>query len=164
MICIASKPHRSLSTFFANYQPTKQAAMSASQPQQTVPETSAKKIIPLSEISKHKTVDDLWMAVNGKVYDVTSFVDQHPGGEEVLLEYAGTDATGPFEDVGHSESAQEMLADLYIGEGNPEELKVVQKKEAEPLSTSTGGSSNLVIVAFIAVLAIAYYYLKAMKE
>lgn len=41
---------------------------------------------------------------------------QHPGGEEVLLEQAGSDATESFEDVGHSTDAREMLNQFYIGE------------------------------------------------
>uniref|UniRef100_A0A8C0IH15 Cytochrome b5 type B n=1 Tax=Bubo bubo TaxID=30461 RepID=A0A8C0IH15_BUBBB len=44
---------------------------------------------------------------------------QHPGGEEVLLEQAGRDATECFEDVGHSMDAREMLKQYYIGEIHP---------------------------------------------
>lgn len=125
--------------------------------------SEAKPIIPLSEISKHNNVDDLWMAVNGKVYDITKFVDQHPGGEEVLVEYAGSDATGPFEDVGHSENAIEMLSDYYVGEGNPEELKVTKRKTETDLSED-GGSNKFVILGCILVVALAYYYFKALRD
>lgn len=41
---------------------------------------------------------------------------QHPGGEEVLLEQAGSDASESFEDVGHSTDAREMLEQYYVGE------------------------------------------------
>ncbi|NXW43506.1 CYB5B protein, partial [Nyctiprogne leucopyga] len=44
---------------------------------------------------------------------------QHPGGEEVLLEQAGRDATESFEDVGHSTDAREMLKQYYVGEVHP---------------------------------------------
>lgn len=44
------------------------------------------------------------------------FCVQHPGGEEVLLEQAGADATESFEDVGHSTDAREMLEQYLIGE------------------------------------------------
>ena len=44
---------------------------------------------------------------------------QHPGGEEVLREQAGGDATESFEDVGHSTDAREMAADMKIGELHP---------------------------------------------
>lgn len=48
-----------------------------------------------------------------------SLLFQHPGGEEVLLEQAGRDATESFEDVGHSIDAREMLKQYYIGEIHP---------------------------------------------
>lgn len=44
---------------------------------------------------------------------------QHPGGEEVLREQAGGDATESFEDVGHSSDAREMAASFVIGELHP---------------------------------------------
>lgn len=47
------------------------------------------------------------------------FVCQHPGGEEVLREQAGGDATESFEDVGHSTDAREMASDMVIGELHP---------------------------------------------
>ncbi|KAJ2751926.1 Cytochrome b5, partial [Coemansia nantahalensis] len=40
---------------------------------------------------------------------------EHPGGEEVILEYAGKDATEAFEDIGHSEDARDLLKGLMIG-------------------------------------------------
>jgi cytochrome b involved in lipid metabolism len=43
----------------------------------------------LAEVKKHNKANDLWMAINGKVYDVTSFVDRHPGGPNNLIEHAG---------------------------------------------------------------------------
>jgi cytochrome b5 len=44
-----------------------------------------------------------------KVYDVTKYLDDHPGGAEVLLEQAGQDATDMFEDIGHSQDARLVL-------------------------------------------------------
>lgn len=44
------------------------------------------------------------------------FSHQHPGGEEVLLEQAGTNSTENFEDVGHSTDAREMMKEYCIGE------------------------------------------------
>ena len=44
-----------------------------------------------------------------KVYDVTEFFGSHPGGEDVILEYVGYDATLAFRGVGHSKGAVNML-------------------------------------------------------
>ena len=43
-------------------------------------------------------------------------IHQHPGGEEILIEHAGQDSTEPFEDVGHSTDARDMLTEYLIGE------------------------------------------------
>ena len=52
--------------------------------------------IPLSEIAKHCTKDDAWMAINGRVYDVSPYMDFHPGGVPELVRGAGKDATALF--------------------------------------------------------------------
>ncbi|KAL3126078.1 hypothetical protein niasHT_001717 [Heterodera trifolii] len=54
--------------------------------------------------------------MNDKVYDVTKFLMEHPGGEEVLLQWAGYDATEAFNDVGHSADAKKMADDYLVGE------------------------------------------------
>lgn len=47
---------------------------------------------------------------------MTKFLDDHPGGDEVLLAATGKDATDDFEDVGHSSSARAMLDEYYVGD------------------------------------------------
>ncbi|CAJ0587842.1 unnamed protein product, partial [Mesorhabditis spiculigera] len=78
------------------------------------------KIMPnnytLTDVQSHTTEDSLWIIIKGKVYDVTLFLDEHPGGRDVLMEQAGQDATEAFEDIGHSGDAKEMLNDYYIGD------------------------------------------------
>jgi len=41
---------------------------------------------------------------------------QHPGGSELIEEFAGTDATSGFDDFGHSSDAKKMLKKYLIGE------------------------------------------------
>lgn len=50
------------------------------------------------------------------LFFVTFFFLQHPGGEEVLLEQSGKDASELFEDVGHSTDAREMMTKYKIGD------------------------------------------------
>ncbi|CDY47078.1 hypothetical protein BRARA_C01385 [Brassica rapa] len=72
---------------------------------------SDKKVFSSDEVSQHNKRDDCWLIISGKVYDVTHFMDEHPGGDEVFLSSAGKDATFDFEDVGHSEDARELMKD-----------------------------------------------------
>lgn len=78
--------------------------------------------ISLDEVKKHNKDDSLWMVIHDNVYDVTSFLKEHPGGEEALQENAGSDATQGFEDVGHSKDARELLKKYKIGvvSGSPQ--------------------------------------------
>ena len=45
------------------------------------------------EVSLHKKSDDCWIIIHGEVYNVTPWLNRHPGGAKVLLHYAGEDAT-----------------------------------------------------------------------
>lgn len=53
------------------------------------------------------------------MYFLYSSFEQHPGGEEVLREQAGGDATENFEDIGHSTDARELSKTYIIGELHP---------------------------------------------
>lgn len=60
-------------------------------------------LILAHEVAAHKTANDLWTVVDGEVYDLTDFALEHPGGLDVLLRYAGRDATTAYAAV-HSAS------------------------------------------------------------
>lgn len=42
------------------------------------------------EVSKHASAEDAWLIVGGKVLNITSWLEEHPGGDDVLLDLAGT--------------------------------------------------------------------------
>lgn len=75
-----------------------------------------------SEVQCHATLDDCWMVIFDKVYNITEFVYEHPGGDFILFEYAGRDATHPFLSTRHGSSAYKMLDKYWIGILVDEEL------------------------------------------
>ena len=52
------------------------------------------KSISKDELKAHGTEDSTWLCINSNVYDVTKFAMAHPGGEAILTEWGGKDATG----------------------------------------------------------------------
>lgn len=60
------------------------------------------------------------MIVNGNVYNLTSYLNQHPGGPDKLTPYCGQDVTQPFDHKStngqpHSQRANDVLATLQVG-------------------------------------------------
>ncbi|XWS32001.1 hypothetical protein CRYUN_Cryun23aG0123200 [Craigia yunnanensis] len=88
---------------------------------------SGQKGFVFEEVAKHKERNDCWLLIFGKVYDVTPFLEEHPGGDEVLLAASGKDATDDFEDVGHSDDAKEIMEKYYIGEVDSSTIPVPKK-------------------------------------
>ncbi|XP_047474334.1 cytochrome b5-like [Penaeus chinensis] len=72
-------------------------------------------IYSLNEVAEHETFDDCWIILYDKVFDVTKFLLEHPGGEDVVMEHAGRDATIAFRGVGHSVPALQMLDEYLVG-------------------------------------------------
>ncbi|KAF8709023.1 Vacuolar assembling protein VPS41, partial [Rhizoctonia solani] len=61
------------------------------------------------EVATHNTSESCWIIVSGKVYDVTEFISEHPGGSAVLLKHAGKDATAAYEMAHGPEIIEEGL-------------------------------------------------------
>lgn len=72
-------------------------------------------IITLEEVKNHFSLQDAWMVVYDRVYNVTSFLAEHPGGIYVMEEHLGFDATVAFRSAGHSTDAFTMLNEYLIG-------------------------------------------------
>ena len=47
------------------------------------------KMYAVKDLKQHTTEDDCWIAINGKVYDVTHFLDEHPGGFDIIVTNTG---------------------------------------------------------------------------
>ncbi|KAK4791525.1 hypothetical protein SAY86_031938 [Trapa natans] len=73
------------------------------------------KIYSRGEVSLHKKRDDCWIIIKNKVYDVTSYVEEHPGGDAILT-HAGEDSTEGFYGPQHATRVFHMIEDFYIGD------------------------------------------------
>ncbi|TVY36876.1 putative cytochrome b5, partial [Lachnellula occidentalis] len=69
----------------------------------------------VQDILPHNTKKSLFVVIHDKVYDATDFVDDHPGGRQLLFDQGGNDATEPFDEVEHSSQAMEVLESIHIG-------------------------------------------------
>ncbi|CAJ1353101.1 unnamed protein product [Effrenium voratum] len=91
--------------------------------------------IPWSEVERHNSKDDLWLLIDGKVYDVTSFLSLHPGGGQLVVDAAAQDSTSLFERT-HGEGLRyslRLLNQFFIGVcENATEAKPAEQEKPSP--------------------------------
>lgn len=95
--------------------------------------------LTVEEVKKHNSQNDCWMIISGKIYDLTSYLNIHPGGAYTILPYCGADGTEAFatKDRGqsHSSNAADLLNNFYIGNlGGQANLQTIQ---------NTGNTNNV---------------------
>ncbi|XP_044861358.1 cytochrome b5 isoform X3 [Mauremys mutica] len=115
----------------------------------------------LEEIQAHNHSQSTWILLHHRIYDLTKFLEEHPGGEEVLREQAGGDATESFEDVGHSTDARTLSETFIIGELHPDDRDKVQKPTETLITTVDSNSSwwtSWVIPAIAAIIVALMYH------
>ena len=64
------------------------------------------------EISKHNNEQDCWVIVNGTVYNLTKFINKHPGGKQTILNVAGKDGSELFNSV-HQNGPQTFMMKIF---------------------------------------------------
>lgn len=76
--------------------------------------------LTMAQVSSHNTLQDCWMVISNKVYNLTAYISRHPGGQQAILDYCGRDGTTAFDTRGgrgtHSNNARNLLAGYYIGD------------------------------------------------
>ncbi|KAA8914272.1 cytochrome b5-like heme/steroid binding domain-containing protein [Sphaerosporella brunnea] len=75
------------------------------------------KVFTPAEVAKHKSAEDggIYVIIDGGVYDVTGFVDEHPGGAKILKRVAGKDASKQFAKFHNEHVLPKYEAKLKIG-------------------------------------------------
>lgn len=106
----------------------------------------------VEEVAKHTSPDSCWVILYGNVYDVTDFLQDHPGGSKIILKLAGKDATEEYDPVHPPGTIEENLKpEARLGRVNPESLAranspATNDAAATPTSqeveTSKSSSSN----------------------
>ncbi|KAK5091333.1 hypothetical protein LTR05_001516 [Lithohypha guttulata] len=82
-----------------------------------------------AQLAEHKSRQSCWLAVHGKVYDVTGFINDHPGGAGLLLKSAGKDATSAYQSIHNPELISETLPQqALLGEVDTSTIPVEQQE------------------------------------
>lgn len=128
-----------LSTQVATFITVAAKSISETWNQQQQSSQVCKKISPeftLSEVAEHNNSEDCWIVIYDKVYDITKFLPLHLGGEFILLEYAGRDATIAFRSTRHGDDSYQLLEKYLIG--NLVEKERIYKKKSPPSPSRQG--------------------------
>ncbi|MXQ88728.1 hypothetical protein E5288_WYG003354 [Bos mutus] len=67
------------------------------------------------ELKKHNKKDDCWICIRGFVYNVSPYMEYHPGGEDELMRAAGSDGTDLFDQVHRWVNYESMLKECLVG-------------------------------------------------
>lgn len=80
-------------------------------------QSSALKSYTANELAVHNSRGDCWVAIDNKVYNITAFIDLHPGGEKIL-QGCGKDSTQLFNSISDhaKDSVQAIKNKFFIGE------------------------------------------------
>jgi cytochrome b involved in lipid metabolism len=110
---------------------------------ETATDSNTKRIIKWDEIKLHdEDAETQWTVVGRDVIDFTEYKYQHPGGDEILLEHAGQDATESFSNVGHSSEARETMKQYIIGTLYEDEVEKTKTKSVNGTDSSPGSENS----------------------
>ncbi|KAI3636739.1 hypothetical protein MIR68_005006 [Amoeboaphelidium protococcarum] len=84
-------------------------------PKKEAAKVDKSRVISAQEVAKHNKKDDIWIIVNGKVLDVTNFLNDHPGGAKALLLYGGKDASEEFNMLHKPDVIEKYAPETVIG-------------------------------------------------
>lgn len=90
----------------------------------------------MDEVAKHNSKASCWVALYGKVYDLTEFMGEHPAGPAIILKYAGKDGTAAFDPL-HSRDILNTLLEESVCLGDVKDYVAADLSAPEPEEKST---------------------------
>jgi len=107
------------------------------------------------EVAKHRTAEDCWIIMHDLVLKLPKdFLDEYPGGADVITIHSGGNAGSDFEDIAHSDSAREWTNKFIIGyvAGAPEEAQTKLMPTQKEMRVAGGGGGSMGMILPILVL------------
>ncbi|KAI8618764.1 hypothetical protein BC830DRAFT_1107410 [Chytriomyces sp. MP71] len=98
-----------------------------------------------AQVEEHRTSRSVWVSFRGKVYDVTEFIADHPGGADLILQFGGCNMEEIMADDGshaHSQVAYEMLEEYCIGTLVDDNGTKAEPKDEGPVAIGFGKKSD----------------------
>uniref|UniRef100_A0A8H7TSA9 Uncharacterized protein n=1 Tax=Bionectria ochroleuca TaxID=29856 RepID=A0A8H7TSA9_BIOOC len=86
-------------------------------------------LISYDEVQKHTSAEDCWVIINGFVYDVTDFLQLHPGGVQAIVAQAGKDASKLFTMLHPPDALGTLPTEYCLGPVDPETLPAQEEEE-----------------------------------
>lgn len=85
------------------------------------------------DVAQHSDAKSCWVIVHGKAYDVTEFLPEHPGGQKIILKYAGKDCTEEFEPIHPPDTLDKYLdKSKHLGPVDMSTVDKVENAEDDP--------------------------------
>ncbi|KAL0566219.1 hypothetical protein V5O48_015793 [Marasmius crinis-equi] len=92
--------------------------------------------LSLQDVAKHNTPQSCWVIIKNKVYDVTEFLDEHPGGSNIILKYAGRDATLAYEPIHPKDALEKHLPpSKHLGSVDSASAQALKKEKDQRKKT-----------------------------
>jgi L-lactate dehydrogenase (cytochrome) len=88
-------------------------------------------IVDGAELAKHNSRQSCWLAIHGEIWDATGFLEQHPGGANLILKLAGKDASDEYDLFHNPDLVRETLGP-YARKGTIDTSTIPPKLDKKP--------------------------------
>ncbi|KAJ5685212.1 hypothetical protein N7536_007831 [Penicillium majusculum] len=94
------------------------------------------RLVSTKEVARHDSPNDCWLVVDNQVWDVSIFAPDHPGGAEIILRYAGRDATAAYNEVHTPATIKALPPTQLMGQLDPSSIDGTWRNKSTPQTPS----------------------------